>query len=440
MGWMGNASAARDAAAEATRGRVVLLVLASVQFTSIIDFMIVMPLGPQLMDKLAIDPMKFGWIVSSYTIAASLAGLFAASFMDRFDRKTAFLTLYTGFLLGTLCCGLAPNYYLLLASRVVTGAFGGILGGLALAIIGDVFPEEKRGAANGVLMSAFAIASVVGIPFGLELGRRYGWHAPFVMLAALGLVILPAGWRALPRLGNHLDGARKANPLSELRTLMTHPDHLGAFGLLFLLMIGGFCVIPYMPTYLVENVGVREGDLSWMYVVGGGLSLLASPWIGKLADRHGKFQVYRVVAPLSAVVMITVTTLPRVALPIAIAVAASLFVCNAGRMVVAMTMITSCVEPRRRGSFMSLNSSVQHFSAGVGAAIGGQIIGREPSGALTRYGIVGLIALVTTLLSIAFAARLRPYSADSAYDLDSAPLENVGPIEDAALATSCHGH
>jgi predicted MFS family arabinose efflux permease len=326
MGRMRDASAAGKAAAFGTRGRVVLLVLASVQFTSIVDFMIVMPLGPELMDRLAINPMKFGWIVSSYTIAASLGGLFAAWFVDRFDRKTAFLTLYTGFLLGTLCCGVAPDYYSLLAARVVTGAFGGILGGLALAIIADVFPEEKRGAANGFLMSAFAIASVVGVPFGLELGRRYGWHAPFIMLAALGLFVLPAGWRALPRLGSHLDEAGNANPLIELHTLMTHPDHLLAFGLMLLLMIGGFSVIPYMPTYLVANVGIGLGDLSWMYVVGGSLSLVASPWIGKLADRHGKFRVYRVVAPLSAAVMLTVTSLPRVALPIAIAVAACLFV------------------------------------------------------------------------------------------------------------------
>lgn len=396
--------------ADTTRGRVVLLVLAAVQFTSIIDFMIVMPLGPQLMEKLAINPMKFGWIVSSYTIAASLGGLFAASFVDRFDRKTAFLTLYTGFLLGTLCCGLAPDYLWLLAARVVTGSFGGILGGLALAIVGDVFPEERRGAANGVLMSAFAIASVVGVPFGLELGMRFGWHTPFLVLAGMGLIVLPAGWRALPKLGSHLEQARNDSALVELRYLMTHPDHLWAFGLMFLLMIGAFSIIPYMPTYLVMNVGLPEAKLSWVYIVGGGLSLVASPWIGKLADRHGKFRVYRIVAPLSAVVMIAVTNLPHIALPVAIGVAASLFVSNAGRMLVAMTMITSCVEPRRRGSFMSLISSVQHFSAGIGAAIGGQIIGREATGALTHYSVVGLIAVTTTLLSIALAARLRPHT------------------------------
>jgi MFS transporter, DHA1 family, inner membrane transport protein len=404
---------AGTAAADGARGRVVLLVLAAVQFTSIVDFMIVMPLGPELMKTLAIDPKRFGMIVSSYTISASVAGLLSASIVDRFDRKAAFLWLYTGFLVGTLCCGLAPGYLSLLAARVVTGAFGGILGGLAMAIIGDVFPEERRGAANGALMSAFAVASVAGVPFGLVLGERYGWHAPFLMLAGLGLLVLAAGTRALPRLGSHLDAARSANPLIELRVLMTHPEHLRAFALIVTLMLGGFAVIPYMATYLVANVGVSTASLPLVYIAGGGLTLVAAPLIGKLADRHGKFRVYRVVAPVSAVFMLVVTNLPRVPLAVAVGATAALMVGNAGRMVVAMTMVTSCVEPRRRGSFMSLNSAVQHLSAGVGAALGGLIIGRDASGALTHYDLVGLLAIVTTLASVALAARIRPYTAES---------------------------
>jgi MFS transporter, DHA1 family, inner membrane transport protein len=404
---------AGTAAADGARGRVVLLVLAAVQFTSIVDFMIVMPLGPELMKTLAIDPKRFGMIVSSYTISASVAGLLSASIVDRFDRKAAFLWLYTGFLVGTLCCGLAPGYLSLLAARVVTGAFGGILGGLAMAIIGDVFPEERRGAANGALMSAFAVASVAGVPFGLVLGERYGWHAPFLMLAGLGLLVLAAGTRALPRLGSHLDAARSANPLIELRVLMTHPEHLRAFALIVTLMLGGFAVIPYMATYLVANVGVSTASLPLVYIAGGGLTVVAAPLIGKLADRHGKFRVYRVVAPVSAVFMLVVTNLPRVPLAVAVGATAALMVGNAGRMVVAMTMVTSCVEPRRRGSFMSLNSAVQHLSAGVGAALGGLIIGRDASGALTHYDLVGLLAIVTTLASVALAARIRPYTAES---------------------------
>lgn len=413
--------------ATGTRGNIVLLVLSMVQFTSIVDFMIVMPLGPQLMETLHIDPMKFGWIVSSYTIAASIGGLFAASIVDKFDRKSAFLTLYTGFLVGTICCGIASDYVMLLLARLVTGFFGGILGGLALTIISDVFPEEKRGSANGVLMSAFSLASIFGVPFGLELGHRFSWHTPFIVLAGLGMIVLPLGMYALPRLASHMDSTRKVNPLTELKDLMTHPDHLWAFSLMFLLMIGGFAVIPYMPTYLEANVGVHELDLKWLYIVGGGLSLISSPWIGSLADRHGKFLMYRIVAPLSAVVMIAITNLPSVPLALAVAIGSLMFVFNAGRMLLALTMITSCVDPRRRGSFMSLISSIQHLSAGVGAAIGGMILGRLPNGNLTHYSYVGMLAVVTTLLSVLIAARLRPYV------IENVSADEVQLVADADL-------
>ncbi len=183
-----------SAAAEVRRREMILLlILASVQFTSIVDFMVVMPLGPQLMRKLEIDASQFGLIVASYTVAAGLAGLLGSSIMDRFGRKSAFLTLYSGFLLGTLLCGLSMSYFMLLVARILTGAFGGILGGLALAIIADVFPEERRGRATGILMSAFAVASVLGVPAGIYLGGELGWQVPFLVLAALGLPVLAVG-------------------------------------------------------------------------------------------------------------------------------------------------------------------------------------------------------------------------------------------------------
>ena len=218
MAWMDDSFATKpDAAAlaaeERRREMVLLLVLASVQFTSIVDFMVVMPLGPKLMDELGISPAQFGWIVSSYTVAAGFAGLLASSIMDRYGRKSAFLTLYSGFLIGTLFCGLSVGYSTLLASRVFTGAFGGILGGLSLAIVGDVFPEARRGRATGVLMSAFAVASVVGVPVGLWLGMTYDWHVPFLILVGLGLPVLFVALRVLPPLRDHLHQASHSHPL-----------------------------------------------------------------------------------------------------------------------------------------------------------------------------------------------------------------------------------
>ncbi len=429
---------ARKEPFDAARGRLVLLVLAAVQFTNIVDFMIVMPLGMRLKEAMAINPAQFGWIVSSYALSASAAGLLASTLVDHFDRKNAFLTLYSGFLVGTLCCGLAPSYPMLLAARVVTGMFGGILGGLAMAIIADVFPEEKRGEATGWLMSAFALATVVGVPLGLVLSNHSGWNAPFLMLAALGLIVLPGGFLALPPLRSHLHqaGHPRAGALAEIKATLSDPNHLRAFALIMTLMFGGFMVITYIATYLETNVGVSKESLPLVYLAGGVLTLFSAPWIGRLADRHGRFPVYRVVAPLAAVLMLVMTHLPRVPLALAIATPAALMVGNAGRMVVAMTMVTSCVEPRRRGGFMSLNSSVQHLSTGLGAAVAGMIVGRDASGALTHYDRVGWIAVASIFVSIALAARLRPYSRRQAFE-DPRPRTDVD-FRDATAASTPH--
>jgi DHA1 family inner membrane transport protein len=419
--------------------RAVLLTLAAVQFTSIVDFMVVMPLGPQLMRTLGLSPARFGLIVSSYTLAAGVAGLVASSLIDRFGRKAAFLTLYGGFLIGTLLCGLAPSYATLLLARVVTGGFGGILGGMAMAIIGDVFPEERRGSATGSLMSAFALASVVGVPFGLYLGTQLGWHAPFLLLAALGCPVLGFAFRVLPPLRGHLNRGGTAHPLELLRETFTHPNHLRAFCLVISLMFGGFAVIPYISPYLVANVGVSETSLPLIYIAAGGLTLVAAPIVGRLADRHGKLRVYRVVAPFSAILMLVVTNLPRVALPLAVAAVAGLMVSNAGRMVTAMAMVTSSVEPRLRGGFMSANSSVQHMASGLGAFVGGAIISRTPTGTLSRFDLVGLIACAATLLSLWLAGRLRqagdrPATATSAAFCLGAADEAMGDASDPLTA------
>lgn len=387
--------------------RVILLVLAAVQFTSIVDFMIVMPLGPRLMRDLEIGPSRFGWVVSSYTLAAGVSGLAASMVLDRFGRKATFLTLFAGFLLGTLCCGLAPSYEALLAARVATGAFGGVLGGQALAIVADVFPERRRGQATGTLMSAFALASVLGVPIGIFLGTRFGWQVPFLVLVGLGLPLLAIALAVMPPLREHV-GQRHAGPLAQLRDTLTRPDHLRAFALIVTLMFGAFAVIPYISAYYVANVGVAEAQLTWVFAVAGGCTLVGAPLVGRLADRHGKLLVYRTVAPLSVVAMLVVTNLPRVGVAVASAASASLMVTNAGRMVAAMAMVTSVVEPGRRGGYMAVNSALQHLATGLGAAVGGLVLTRRDDGTLEHFGLVGLIGVATTLISLRLAGRLRP--------------------------------
>ncbi|MHB1556306.1 MAG: MFS transporter [Isosphaeraceae bacterium] len=393
---------------------LLLLMLASVQFTSIVDFMVVMPLGPQLMRTLHITARQFALNVSSYTIAAGVAGILASTLMDRFGRKAAFLTLYVGFLVGTLLCGLAQTYATLLAARVATGMFGGILGGMALAIVGDVFPEHKRGRATGVLMSAFALASVVGVPVGIYLGNKFDWHAPFLVLAVLGLPVLFASFRVLPPLRGHLQDGPHAPLLARLAETFSHANHLRAFALIGTMMLGAFAVIPFISVYLVRNLGIAESSLPVIFVTGGLLSLVGAPLVGRLADRHGKLIVFRVVASISAVLIVVVTHLPPLPLLVIAVITGTMMLTNAGRMVAAMAMVTGSVEPARRGGFMSANSAVQHISTGLAAYIGGRIIGDNPAGQpILHFDTVGFMAVASTILSIWLAGLVRPAATPS---------------------------
>ena len=401
-----------------TRERLVLWVLAAAQFINIIDFVIIMPLGPRLMPTLGINPSQFGMIVSVYAFSAAAAGLLAALFIDRFDRKTAFLTVFTGFSLGTLCCALAPDYATLLVARAVTGAFGGMLGGLAMTIVGDIFPDERRGSATGVLMSAFGLASVVGVPMGLKCSDWFDdWHAPFWMLGIPSLGVLALAGRFLPHLRGHLT-AERPNPLVEIRDTISRPVHLRAFALIILMVGGALMVVPYLGTFFVANVGVAKSSLHWIYVVGGAAALVSSPLIGKLADRMGRFPLFCGLVSASAAMMLCVTILPRLPLAIVAAATAGLMVANSGRMIVAMTMVNARIAPRHRGSFMSVNSSLQHLASGLGAYAGGQIIGSNELGELTNFGVAGAVAAFTALASIGLAAGLRPRVA-------AAPSENA---------------
>lgn len=388
------------------REQLILLILAAVQFATIVDFMIVMPLGPQLMRTLHINPSQFALIVSSYTFAAGVAGLVAASIVDRFARRTTFMVLYAGFLLGTFWCAIAPTYQTLVLARVATGAFGGVLGGMALAIIGDVFPENRRGRATGSLMLGFSLASVAGVPFGLFLGTNYGWHIPFVALALAGLPTLALVPFALPRLDQHV-GKAQSHPLHSLMETFSYPNHLNAFALIIALMIGSFTVFPLLSTYLVANVGMTENQLPLVYIVGGGLTLFSAPIVGRLADHYGKLNVFCTLIPGSAILLVAITHLPPVPIAVAVLVFGALMVCNVGRMIAAMAMITGSVAPHRRGAFLSANSSVQHVASGLGAYIGGLIVTESSAGKIQHFGTVGWIAAISTLSSLWLATRVR---------------------------------
>lgn len=396
------------AGARQIRERPVLWALAAIQFTTILDFLIVMPLGPQYMRVLKINAGQFGLIVSAYALSAGVCGVAAGFVLDRFDRKSALLWLYAGFGLGTLCCALAPSYPLLVAARVVAGAFGGVSAALILAIIGDVVPPERRGRAMGLVMSSFSVASICGVPLGLALATHLSWHVPFFALAGLSLVILAATGKVLPPLRGHLRHHGAGNGLSRMLGVIREPSHLMAFLFMAVLTCAGFLVFPYISSYMVSNVGLTEAQLPLIYLAGGLCTLVSLNWIGRWADRAGKLRVFMIVSLTTAVPILLLTNLPRVPLAFAVATTTLLMVCMSGRMVPAMALMTGSVEARHRGGFMSVNSAVQQFAAGFAAYASGSIMGQTHDGQITRFPLVGLLSVTCAYTCIYLARYLKP--------------------------------
>ena len=388
--------------------RLLLFSLAAINFTTIVDFIVIMPLGPQYMRVFSISPGQFGLIVSSYAISAGISGIAAGFFLDRFDRKRALLSLYCGFTLGTLFCALAQSYPLLVAARALTGAFGGVTGALILAIVGDVIPENRRGSAMGLVMSAFSIASICGVPLALIVASAYDWHMPFFGLAGLCVVILATLGAAMPSLTSHMAHARAEPPTAQLLGLLSGGAHLWAFLFMGMLTLTGFVIFPYLPNYLVANVGLSEKQLAWIYLCGGGFTVFSMNWIGRWADRSGKRRVFIVVALSALLPVLLVTNLPQVPLVAAVAVTTLLMICMSGRFVPAMAMMTACVEARQRGAFMSLNSSVQQLAAGIAAWISGLILGQSASGRITHFSITGFLSVACALVCIYLSRFLAP--------------------------------
>ena len=387
----------------------VLAILVAVHFIHIMDFMIMMPLGPQFMRVFQITPPQFGFLVSIYTFSAGVFGFFAALVIDRFDRKAVLIVLCVGFSGATLFCALAPSYSMLLVARAVAGAFGGVMGAMVFSIVGDIIPEYRRGAATGTVMSAFSLAAVVGLPIGLFLANFSDWRAPFFFLTALGVMTVIATFLILPPLRGHLEHYRESNPLNQLKTIFSNYNHLNAFALIIMLMFAGFSVIPFISLYMVANVGLTETDLPYLYFSGGLATFFTARLIGKYSDRHGNRKVFGIIAVISIVPILLVTHMTKVPVVLAIATTTLFMIFVSGRFVPAMALIISSVEPRLRGSFMSFNSSVQQISAGCASLMAGSIMGKSAEGELTQFGIVGIIAAISTIICICLTARLRSF-------------------------------
>lgn len=392
-----------------TKERLLLLALAAVNFTHIMDFMIMMPLGPQLMDLLDINPQQFSLAVSAYAITAGISSFISAFFVDRFDRKKVLTFAYIGFLIGTFSCAFAPNYAFLVAARVLAGLFGGMIGAQVLAIVADTFEYQRRAAAMGVLMTAFSAASVAGVPTGLWLAAQFSWHVPFLAIGFLGLGVLLLITLVLPNMTRHIqERSPDRKRFQVLTDIFQTPNQMRALTLSIVLMMGHFAIIPLITPSLVGNVGYAQDKIFLIYFVGGLLTIFSAPIVGKLADRRGKYPVFVLFAILSLIPVWLITNLWPMPLWSVLTISGLFFVVVNGRMIPTQALISSVVLPHQRGGFMSINSSMQQLSTGAAAMIGGALVTEGPGGRIEQYDWVGYFSIVLILASVWLAGRVKP--------------------------------
>jgi len=385
-----------------TRYQVLIIAFLSfIQFTVILDFMVIAPLGAMLMEILHMSPSQFGWAVSAYAFSAGISGLIAAGFADRYDRKHFLLFFYAGFVLGSVLCGVATDYTFLLAARVVTGLFGGVMASVSLAIVTDLFPYKQRSRVMGFVQMSFAVSQIAGIPLGIFLANTLGWHAPFLLIAGMSTGVGIAIVRWMKPVDIHLAVVQRHSPFNHLRKTLAHFQYRKAFLTTGLLTVGGFLMMPFSSAFMVNNTAVSLAQLPLVFMCTGVASMVILPIVGKFSDAFGKFRLFMIGTVIASVMVVVFTHLSITPLWEIVAINVILFAGILSRMVPATALMTAVPEVVDRGAFMSVNASLQQIAGGVASILAGAIVVQHSaSGPLEHYDILGYLCVGLMFLCI----------------------------------------
>lgn len=387
--------------------KFVMAMLAITQFTVVLDFMVMSPLGDILMKSLVISPKQFGIAVSSYAFSAGISGLLAAGFADKFDRKKLLVFFYLGFIVGTFLCGIAPTYPTLVAARIFTGIFGGVMGSISMAIITDIFELNQRGRVMGVVQMGFAASQVLGIPIGLYFANLWGWHAPFIMIVVVAVVIVLVLMLKLKPVTAHLNEKNERNVWAHFRHVLLLKNYRIAFLSTALLSIGGYLMMPFGSAFAVNNLGVTQEELPLIFMLTGVSSLVFMPLVGKLSDRYDKFKIFAIGSIWAVILTLIYTNLPASPLYLIITLNILLFMGISSRMIPSTTLTSAIPNLQDRGAFMSINSSLQQISGGLATMLAGLIIvQKDKDSPLENYPVLGIIGSVFILLTVWFIYRV----------------------------------
>lgn len=386
--------------------RAMLFILAGIQFCHVLDFMIMMPLGPFLISALGISTHEFALLVASYSFSAAAAGLLIAPVVDRFERKRFVLAIFAAFAVATLLCAASPGFMSLLIARGLAGIFGGMMGALVHTMVADAIPFVRRAKATGYVATAFSVSSIAGVPLSLLLADALGWQAPFLLIALVSAALIWFGYRALPDFRAHLDARREDRAVRQMLRVAVDPNHLRAMLLTALVIFGGFTVIPYITLYTVANVGIASDEIPAIYFLGGAATLVTARLIGALADRFGKVIVFRIVAIGACLPVLLVTNLEQVPLVVWLSITTLFFILVSGRMVPLLAIVGAAVKPQERGTFLSLNATMQSMAMGLASMVGGVFITQSQDGLISGYGWVGLVAASFNVMAAVWVGRV----------------------------------
>ena len=380
---------------------LVIVLIALTQFTVVLDFMVMSPLGDMLMKSMELNTRQFGLAVSVYAFSAGTSGLLTAGFAYRFDRKKLLLFFYVGFIVGTLFCGLANSYVLLIAARIITGLFGGVIGSISLAIVADLFPLQQRGRAMGFIQMGFGASQVLGIPISLYIANHWGWQSPFLMIVGLATIIWTFVMLKLQPITKHLELKTEKTAIKHLWHTLRLRDYRTGFLLTALLSIGGFMMMPWGSAFAVNNLHISYEQLPIMFMASGIAALIIMPLIGKLSDKIDKAKLFTVAALCMMVIIVIYTNLTPVPFFLIIILNILMMTAIMSRIVPAMALVSALPKMQDRGAFMSINSSLQQIAGGVAAAVGGMIvIQKTKTSPLQHYDILGYVIVVIIILNI----------------------------------------
>ena len=379
---------------------LVVAILATLQFTIILDFMVLSPLGAQLLAELSITTTQFGLVVSAYAFSAGISGILAAGFADRFDRKTLLLFFYAGFIVGTLLCGIAPTYSFLLMARIVTGIFGGVIGSIAFAIITDLFPLEMRGRVMGFVQMAFAVSQIMGLPVGLYFANLFDWHAPFLLIVGISIPMFFLILLRLKPVTAHLALQKDQSAFSHLLATVSKPRYLQGFLGTILLSTGGFMLMPFGSTFSINNLGVTFDQLPMIYLITGICSMIAGPLIGRLSDAIGSIKIFTIGSILTIIIVVIYCNFGVTPLWIIILMSVLMFVGITSRMISSTALVSGVPAPADRGAFMGVNASISQISGGIASGIAGMIVHQAADGHLENYPLLGYVVAGTMVVAI----------------------------------------